>query len=196
MLFTAATVAGLIAGRVHCTFRRWETVRPKVGSRFTNHGIVIELTSIEPVEEAELSDVDAVESGFDSLKSLLRWTSSKGAGDLYRIGLVVVGPDPRIALRASTQLDGEDRATLTAKLARMDRAADRPWTIRTLRQIDEQPGVVSTELAAAVGEERAAYKSRGRRLTARGLTESLEIGYQLSPRGSAYLAGLPPEPPT
>lgn len=194
MLFTAATIAGLIAGRVHCTFRRWATVRPKVGSRFTSHGIVVELSSIEPVDEAELTEADAVESGFGSLRALLRWTGSKGAGDLYRIGLVAVGPDPRIALRTTAPLDDDDRAALTAKLARMDRAADRPWTVRTLRQIDAQPGVVSTELAAAVGEERAAYKIRVRRLKALGLTESLEIGYQLSPRGAAFLAGLPAEP--
>lgn len=191
MLFTAATVRGLAAGHVHCTFRRWVVVRPKVGSRFTAYGIVVEVTAIERVEEAELTEADAYEAGFDSLPKLLRWTGSKGEGDLYRIGLVHAGPDPRIALRAEGHLSDEERTALTTKLARMDRAADRPWTTRTLRQIEQHPGVVSTELAAAVGEDRAAYKIRVRRLKALGLTESLEVGYQLSPRGQALLAGLP-----
>ena len=66
----------------------------------------------------------------------------------------------------------------------MDRAADQPWTRSTLRQIQRLPGVVSTELAAEAGQERAAYKLRVRRLKALGLTESLERGYRLSPRGA------------
>ena len=49
--------------------------------------------------------------------------------------------------------------------------------------------MVSTELARDVGEERQAYKLRVRRLKALGLTESLEVGYRLSPRGRAYLRG-------
>ena len=80
-------------------------------------------------------------------------------------------------------------AALTGKLDRMDRAADAPWTWRTLAQIRDHPGVVSTELAAEVGQDRAYFKLRVRRLKALGLTESLEIGYLLSPRGEALLAG-------
>jgi hypothetical protein len=72
----------------------------------------------------------------------------------------------------------------------MDRAAEQPWTHDTLRQIQRRPGVVSTELAAEAGQERRGYKLRVRRLKALGLTESLERGYRLSPRGRAYLAAL------
>ena len=71
----------------------------------------------------------------------------------------------------------------------MDRAADRPWTRQALRADRRPPGVVSTELAAAAGQERAYFKLRVRRLKALGLTESLEIGYRLSPRGAAYWLG-------
>jgi hypothetical protein len=54
--------------------------------------------------------------------------------------------------------------------------------------------VVSTELAAEAGQDRAYYKLRVRRLKALGLTESLEVGYRLSPRGRAFLAARkPPE---
>ena len=81
-----------------------------------------------------------------------------------------------------------DLAALTATLNRMDRAADRPWTRQVLEQIGRRPGVVSTELAAEAGQDRAHYKLRVRRLKALGLTESLEVGYRLSPRGRAYLA--------
>ena len=42
MLFTAATLRGLAEGRVTCTYRRWEVVRPRVGSRFTTAAGVVE----------------------------------------------------------------------------------------------------------------------------------------------------------
>ena len=72
----------------------------------------------------------------------------------------------------------------------MDRASPQPWTHSTLRQIQRLPGVVSTELAAEAGQDRPTYKLRVRRLKALGLTESLERGYRLSPRGQGYLAAL------
>jgi len=73
----------------------------------------------------------------------------------------------------------------------MDRAADSPWTEATLRQIERSPGVVSTVLAAEAGLARDVFKIRVRRLKALGLTESLEVGYRLSPRGEAYLRAQP-----
>ena len=190
MLFTAATLRGLTQGRVSCTYRRWEVVRPKVGSRFTTSAGVVEVTSITRADEQQLTEREAAEAGFDSVAELLKWCSGKGNGDLYRIGIALAGPDPRIELRRTDNLDAADIATLNAKLDRMDRAADEAWTRNTLRQIQRLPGVVSTELAAEVGQERRAYKLRVRRLKALGLTESLERGYRLSPRGQAYVAAL------
>jgi hypothetical protein len=192
MLFTGATLRGLTEGYVSCTYRRWTVVRPKVGSRFTTSVGVVEVTSIEPASEEALTEQDASAAGFDSIKDLLRWTTSRGAGELYRIGIVLAGPDPRIALRATDQLSDPELATLSRKLDRMDRAADEPWTRETLGQIQRRPGVVSTELAAEAGRERPLYKLRVRRLKALGLTESLQYGYRLSPRGAAYLAATAP----
>jgi hypothetical protein len=190
MLFTAATLRGLTQGRVSCTYRRWEVVRPKVGSRFTTSAGVVEVTSITHADEQQLTEREAAEAGFDSVAELLKWCSAKGNGGLYRIGIALAGPDPRTELRRTDNLDAADIATLNAKLDRMDRAADQAWTRNTLRQIQRLPGVVSTELAAEVGQERRTYKLRVRRLKSLGLTESLERGYRLSPRGQAYLAAL------
>jgi hypothetical protein len=190
MLFTAATLRGLTQGRVTCTYRRWEVVRPRVGSRFTTSAGVVEVTSITRADEQHLTERDAAEAGFESVAELIKWCSAKGNGDLYRIGIALAGPDPRIELRRADNLDAADIATLSAKLDRMDGVADQAWTRNTLRQIQRLPGVVSTELAAEVGQERHAYKLRVRRLKALGLTESLERGYRLSPRGQAYLAAL------
>ena len=194
MVFRAATLRGLTEGRVKCTYRRWEVVRPKVGSRFTTSAGVVEVTSITAVDDDQLTDQDAVDAGFDSVAGLVKWASGKGRGDLYRIGIVLAGPDPLVALRRSVELAPTDVSALSARLDRMDRAAEQPWTRSTLRQIQRLPGVVSTDLAAEAGQERRMYKLRVRRLKALGLTESLERGYRLSPRGQAYLATIEPSP--
>ena len=66
-----------------------------------------------------------------------------------------------VALRRSDQLAPADVSALTARLERMDRAAEQPWTHGTLRQIQRLPGVVSTELAAEAGQERRALQTQG-----------------------------------
>jgi hypothetical protein len=69
--------------------------------------------------------------------------------------------------------------------ARSDSGA---WTHRYLRLIEQYPARRAPELAAEVGLETPPFKTRVRRLKELGLTESLEIGYRLSPRGRAYMA--------
>jgi hypothetical protein len=51
----------------------------------------------------------------------------------------------------------------------------------------EQPGVRAPDLAAGFGMETRPVQRRVRRLNELGLTESLRIGYRLSPRGEAVL---------
>lgn len=187
MLFNKPTLDGLRAGTLSWTFRRWTVVRPKVGSRFTTRAGVVEVTAIEQVDVADLTEPDAYGAGYASLGKLLKWVDAR-EGDLYRIGIRVVGEDPRIALRNLGALSDEERLALSRKLDRMDAAADEPWTRQTLQQIQQQPAVVSTVLAEQVGQPRDYWKIRVRRLKALGLTESLEVGYRLSPRGAALLA--------
>jgi hypothetical protein len=198
MLFTAATLDGLADGSVSATYRRWTTVRPRIGSRFTTRIGVVEVTGITAVDPAALGDADAAAAGFADLTALQRWldrsargardTRRAGEGVLYRIDLAVAGPDPRVALRADDALDDDTVADLRRRLDRMDHAAEAPWTRAALDQIGRQPGVVSTVLAEALGQERFAFKTRVRRLKALGLTESLQVGYRLSPRGEAFLS--------
>lgn len=206
MLFTAATLDGLVDGSVSTTYRRWTVVRPKVGSRFTTRVGVVEVTGITPVEPAALTDEDARVAGYADATALHRWLAQKARGprdtrrdephenegQVYRIDLTIAGPDPRVALRAESTLDAETFTDLRKRLDRMDAAADEPWTRDALRRIGAQPGVVSTVLADAAGQERFSFKTRVRRLKALGLTESLPVGYRLSPRGEAFLAADAP----
>ena len=191
MLFNKPTLDGLEAGTVSATYRRWTTARARPGSRFTTRAGVVEVTAVtplEPDEESRLTDADARAAGFADVAALRTWTAKIGSGTLHRIEIRLAGPDPRVALRASAELSPAELVKVDAALNRMDRAAPEPWTRQVLDQIRRQPATVSTELAAAAGQPRDHYKIRVRRLKALGLTESLEIGYRLSPRGIAYLA--------
>jgi hypothetical protein len=108
-------------------------------------------------------------------------------GTLYRVRFHVAGPDPRLALRDQDTLGADDVAALQRRLARLDDRADGAWTTRVLQLIAAHPGVRAGDLAAELGRERLAFKADVRRLKALGLTESLEVGYRLSPRGRAWL---------
>jgi hypothetical protein len=72
MLFTAATLDGLADGSVSATYRRWTTVRPRIGSRFTTRIGVVEVTGITAVDPAALGDADAAAAGFADLTALQR----------------------------------------------------------------------------------------------------------------------------
>jgi hypothetical protein len=107
---------------------------------------------------------------------------------VYRIDFHHAGADPREALRQADALSADELAGLRARLDRLDRAArGGPWTAATLRLIGDRPRVRAADLAAAAGRERLAFKADVRKLKELGLTESLEVGYRLSPRGRALL---------
>ena len=116
--------------------------------------------------------------------------ASKGGDRVFRVTLSWVGEDPRIELRAAVPETAE-LAEITAAVAKLDAGKHSgPWTRQILEWIRDHPGVISTELATLLGREVLPMKADIRRLKALGLTESLRIGYQLSPRGRAYLESL------
>jgi DNA-binding IclR family transcriptional regulator len=69
----------------------------------------------------------------------------------------------------------------------MDRARGAPWTRRLLELIRDRPETLAADLAASLGMQKAPFKRDVRRLKELGLTESLPVGYRLSPRGRTYL---------
>jgi hypothetical protein len=126
-----------------------------------------------------------------SLADLLRQLDRHGDGPVYRVDFHHVGADPREALRQDAELPEQELARLRARLDRLDLAArDGPWTVAALRLIADRPGVRAGDLAEAAGRERLAFKTDVRKLKELGLTESLEVGYRLSPRGRALLERL------
>ena len=83
---------------------------------------------------------------------------------------------------------------VVARLARIDAASPTPWASRYLQLVADQPGIVSRVLAPPVDADVPPFKRRVRQLKELGLTESLEVGYRLSPRGRAVLERLTSDP--
>ena len=61
---------------------------------------------------------------------------------------------------------------------------------RHLALIKKSPGVRAPSLAEEVGVDTARFKTNVRKLKSVGLTESLVVGYRLSPHGKAALRAL------
>jgi hypothetical protein len=187
MLFRQADLAAIAAGEVTVAFRRWRRPMAKAGGTQKTRVGVLAFDSVDRVEQ--ITPADARRAGFPdpaAARAMLR----DREGDLYRIAFHVAGPDPRIALREDAALGPDDRAAIAARLARLDRASRHgPWTEATLRAIAGAPGTRAADLAERFGRERLPFKADVRKLKALGLTESLEVGYRLSPRGRAYLGG-------
>jgi hypothetical protein len=191
MLFRDDILQGIAEGRVTLAFRRWRRARPADGSSLRSPVGVLCLDRVTIVDEGDITPEDLRRTGLsrDELRAAIA-----GDGTLLRIELRLAGDDPRIALRARLPEQTESEA-IVARLARIDAASATPWTTRYLQLIANQPGVVSRVLAPQVGVEVPPFKRCVRQLKELGLTESLEVGYRLSPRGRAVLERLPGEAP-
>ena len=182
MLFPQRLWAGLEDGSVTVAFRRWRRASVKVGGTLQSPGGLLAIDEITAIEPDEVTDEDAAAAGHPDREGAL--AALRPEGQLVRVRFHRVGDDPRIALRQRTELAADELGVVVGALARLD------WAHATLRLIAERPGVVSTELAPELGLERLPFKQRVRRLKALGLTESLQVGYRLSPRGETVLARL------
>ena len=182
MLFPSSAWPGIADGTVTVAFRRWTRPSVKAGGTLQSRAGLLAIDAVDVVDEGDVTDEDARAAGHAGVAEVL--ASLAPEGTLYRVRFHRLGDDPRIALRATADLDAVELAALRTALVRL------PWALPTLRAIAHHPAVVSTELAAAEGVDRPLFKRRVRRLKALGLTESLEVGYRLSPRGEAVLAAL------
>lgn len=186
MLIPKATLDAICEGQVTLAFRRWR--RPTVRSGGTLRTLVgvLAVGAVEAVDPAELTEEQARLAGYADLAGLLGWLN-KQEGTVYRVELSYAGADPRIALRAEVP-DEAELAQIRAGLDRLDAGSQHgPWTRTVLALIARNPGVRAPDLAARLDRPTLAFKADVRKLKERGLTESLPVGYRLSPRGEAVL---------
>jgi hypothetical protein len=160
------------SGEVTLAFRRWKRPTVRAGGTLRTSLGVLAIDAVDVV--SRVTRAEAVAAGFSSVAEVMSSVDGR-EGSLYRIRLRFVGEDPRIALRSSSDVDGLSLSGAAVGL---------------LRLIAANPGVRAADLAASVGREKLPFKADVRKLKAQGLTESLEVGYRLSPRGEAYLRSL------
>lgn len=190
MLFREEFLDGLRDGRVTLAFRRWRRPSVKAGGTLLTPVGLLHIGEVEIVDLREISVKDARRAGYDSRETLLNELNARAEGEIYRVQLGPLEPDPRVALR-KTRPTESDQQELIARLDRLDaRSTEGPWTRRVLELIDARPAVRAGDLSKTVGQERLVFKQNVRKLKTLGLTESLEVGYRLSPRGATLLEAL------
>lgn len=183
MLIDQATLGHIADGSITLAFRRWKRPSVRAGGTLLTSVGQLRITSVEPVELDDVPEADARAAGFTDLVELESALSRRRGGRVYRIGLELAGPDPRVALRDRVP-EGEELEAIVRRLARWR------WAPGALRLIRDHAAVRAGDLAPRLGMETTRFKAYVRRLKGLGLTESLEIGYRLSPRGRAVLARL------
>src|SRR5262245_24592967 len=183
---------GIHSGAIVLAFRRWKRSQVVPGRRYRTGIDLVEVESVDVVEPSSVDASQAREAGYASVGELLADLRGDPALPVYRIRLRRIdGPDPRNELARADSLTKADVAAIAARLARIDMSSSRgPWTAAVPALIADRPGIVSTVLAEAMGWERQDFKLHVRRLKELGLTLSLDVGYQLSPRGESYLNHL------
>ncbi|MBT8462294.1 MAG: hypothetical protein KJO44_07185 [Gemmatimonadetes bacterium] len=187
MLLNQATLRGIEDGSITLAFRRWRRPTVKTGGTLLTSIGQLSVESVDEVALDAIAEWEAIAAGFSSLEALRSQLTARPAGEFYRVRLSMAGPDPRIALRQEIP-SADEMEVLAGKLDRFDsRSVSGPWTARVLEVIRDHPGERAADLAVEVGMDRDPFKRNVRKLKALGLTESLEVGYRLSPRGRAVV---------
>jgi hypothetical protein len=190
VLFKRRLWAGIADGSVTLAFRRWKRPAARAGALHRTPAGVIEIISVSVVDEGEIGEEDARRAGFAERAELLAALAGR-EGEVHRVEFRYAGEDPRRRLREHDRLGEAEIGEVAGRLRRLDRAArSGPWTVAVLELIARRPGERAAELAAELGRERLPFKRDVRKLKELGLTESLPVGYRLSPRGRAVLAAL------
>lgn len=193
LLFQKRFHAGLVDGAVRLTYRLWDKPRVKVGGRYRVHPIgVVEVESVALVHVGDITEADAKLGGFSSRAELVEYLGPvakrpiTAKTPIYRVGLKHGGDGDRVPIALETELTPADVADLEKRLARLD--GDAPWTRKVMALIDRHPRVAASQLAKKLGRETEPFKIDVRKLKKLGLTQSFEVGYEVSPRGRRFLA--------
>jgi hypothetical protein len=192
VLWTKDAWPGLADGTITLTFRRWKRPQVVAGRSYRSPAGMLAVDRVDLVPVSSITEEEAVRAGAADREDLLSRMRPRPADDelLYRVELHFAGPDPRDELR-ETEPTPEELDDIATRLRRLDeRSSHGPWTRATLEAIAAAPGLRAPDLAAGFGRETKPFKLDVRKLKALGLTESLPVGYRLSPRGERVLEHL------
>ena len=191
MLFKTKFLALIKAKKIETAIRKW--TRPTVkenGTLITAVGQLC-ITSVKKIKYNEITDEEVNKAGYSGREELDTELSYKNAGEIYIITFRLEGEDPRIELRQNNNITPNELAALQKKLQALEvRSKVEGWPLRILEAVNNQPGLYAIQYANKLGYEKIWFKLHIRKLKNLGLTISLENGYEISPRGQAFLASV------
>ncbi|MEM7454400.1 MAG: ASCH domain-containing protein [Planctomycetota bacterium] len=191
MLINRRFLDGIKNGTVTLQFRKWKRPTVKTGGTLRTRIGVLAIDSVDQIEESSILQGDARRAGFDSREELMDSICKFREGNLYRIELSYSGEDPRISLRNKKELTPDEFESVRSRLVSMDqRSSIGPWTRKAMKLIGTWPARRAPELAELFGVDTKRFKTNVRKLKELGLTESLAVGYRLSPRGKTVCRKL------
>jgi hypothetical protein len=189
MLFRRETLDGIQRGEITLAFRRWKRPAVKGCGRVRTAAGVVRIGASGVIEVGALTEKDAQASGFASLAALQKMLGPENGDPVYRIELAGIEADERVAKRETAEPSEAEWRDVEARFARWEKSAP-GYFPAILHLIGERPTVSAATLAAALDVEKLKFKQDVRKLKELGLTESLDVGYRLSPRGKVVLKGL------
>ena len=195
LLFQSRFHKGLVSGEVTVTFRLWPKARVKPGTRYRCHPIgVLVVDAVDRVRIEEITDRDAEQAGFADRRALLDYlqgfsdTPLSGSTEIFKVTLHYGGESDFARIADEIEVTDETFNQLSALLAHMDSSSRTgPWTQETLSLIEGHPRVAASRLAEMVQRETKPFKADVVKLKKLGLTQSFEVGYDLTPRGRVFL---------
>jgi len=190
VIFRQEFLDGIQKGSITVAFRRWRRPSVKSGGTLLTAVGMLHIRDVSLVSLESISDADARRAGYESRETLVEELTERSDGKIYRIELGALETDPRIALRKKRASDS-DLQDLILRLERLDgRSNGAPWTRRVLDLVHDHPARRAGDLCKMAGQDKMSFEFNVRKLKTLGLTESLEVGYRLSPRGAALLDEL------
>jgi hypothetical protein len=156
---------GIRSGEITVLFRRWRQRQASAGKVYRTAAGRVAVDAVDVVRPGEITADDAARAGYASVADVVADLRGDDGDPVYRLRIRAVDePDPRDELASSAELSAD-----------------------TLRDLERCPGVRAADLAARLGRDTPAFKLDVRKLKNLGLTTSLPTGYELSPRGRAFL---------
>ena len=92
MVFKRELREGVRRGRIRCSIRIWAQPRVKAGGRYAMDDGHIIVDSVEPIDIDEVTESLARESGFASVKDLLKTARHGGGDNVYLVRFHYLAP--------------------------------------------------------------------------------------------------------
>jgi hypothetical protein len=188
MLFKKHFLGPIARSEITLAFRRWRRPTVKAGGSIRTAAGVLYIERVDEIDPRTITDQDARHAGYESIQEIAVDLASRSSGAVYRIKFRLAGADPREELRRAIPQSDKQLHAAVAEVIEADRR--RGWFLPTIQLIADKPATVAASLARMAGLETAVFKRRVRVLKELGLTESLGVGYRLSPRGRAIFDEL------